>query len=66
MEVPDLLEPRSSKDGVLFIGVTEKPSGEEEKELDTGRATEKTQTNTFKKKNAANGMLSETECTSHY
>lgn len=33
----ELLEPRSSKDGVLFIGVAEKPSGEEENELDSGR-----------------------------
>lgn len=45
MEVPDLLEPRSSKDGVA-----EKPSGEEEKELETGKATEKTQTNTPERK----------------
>lgn len=41
MEVPDLLEPRSSKDGVA-----EKPSGEEEKELETGKATEKTNKHT--------------------
>lgn len=51
VEVPDLLEPRSSKDGVLFIGVAEKPSGEEENELDSGRATEKNkQTNTSVRK----------------
>ncbi len=45
VEVPDLLEPRSSKDGVA-----EKPSGEEEKELETGRATEKNTTNTPERK----------------
>lgn len=53
MEVPDLLEPRSSKDEVLFIGVAEKPSGEEEKELDSGRATEKNTNKHIWKKNVA-------------
>lgn len=33
----ELLEPSSNKDGVLFIEVVEKPNGEEEKELDSGR-----------------------------
>lgn len=33
----ELLDPRSSKDDVLFMEVVEKPNGEAEKELDSGR-----------------------------
>lgn len=49
-KIPDLLEPSSNKDGVLFIEVVEKPNGEEEKELDSGRAAENINKHTFELK----------------